>query len=103
MNVLMTNNTETADRPTIAMKGSLVATQVIGNVVELWFSSPTGDSTDSHIFQMTCTSNAQAVTIANNHNAMWNVPFTHEILKAKPIQVIHSQPDHSILTADNYL
>jgi glutamate synthase domain-containing protein 1 len=72
-------NTNTATRPTLHMKGSLVATQVIGNIVELWFSSPTGDSSDSHIFQMKCQSHSQAVTIANNHNAMWNVPFTHEI------------------------
>jgi len=63
------------------MKGSLIGTEVIGNIVNLWFSSPTGDSSDSHIFQMKCRTHQQAVDIANNHNKMWQVPFTHEVEK----------------------
>ena len=31
-----------------------------GNVVEVWCSSPTGDSSDSHIFAIPCRDEAQA-------------------------------------------
>ena len=72
-------NTSENNRPSLTFKGGLVATQVNGNMVHLWFSSPTGDSSDCHIFQMKCQSHSQAVAIANNHNAIWQVPFTHEI------------------------
>lgn len=73
------NQTDT--RPSIRVKGSLLWTEVYGNIVELWFASPTGDSSDTLTFRMNCVSNAQAVTIANHHNATWKIPHTHELAK----------------------
>lgn len=56
------------------MKGSLVAAYNQGNVVWLWFRSPTGDSSDSHRFQMTCHDEAQARVIAESHRNAWGIP-----------------------------
>lgn len=77
------SNSNITDRPTITLdkgptKGDLVATRVIGSHVELWFQSPTGDSSDSFIFTMTCKSHPQAVAIANRHNKAWGIDITHE-------------------------
>lgn len=87
----MTPNT-ISERPMITLdkgpaKGDLVATRVIGNLVELWFQSPTGDSSDSFIFMMTCKSHPQAVAIANRHNEVWGVEFRHEEVKLETIQL----------------
>ena len=56
------------------MKGSLVAAYNQGNVVWLWFRSPTGDESDSHRFQMTCHDEAQAMVIAESHRNAWGIP-----------------------------
>ncbi len=56
------------------MKGSLVAAYNEGKVVWLWFRSPTGDSSDSHRFQMTCHDEEQAKAIAQHHRVLWNIP-----------------------------
>jgi hypothetical protein len=52
-------------------KGAYRGYMVYGNIVELWFSSPTGDSSDSIQFKMTCTSPEQAMEIALMHNRVW--------------------------------
>lgn len=56
------------------MKGSLVAAYTTGKVVWLCFRSPTGDSSDSHLFQMTCHNEEQAQTIAQHHRDVWDIP-----------------------------
>lgn len=56
------------------MKGSLVAAYNQGNVVWLWFRSPTGDESDSYRFQMTCHNEAQARVIAESHRNVWGIP-----------------------------
>lgn len=58
-------------------KGDMICTEVLDNIVVMWFRSPTGDSSDSHTFRMTCRDHKQAVEIANRHNAAWGVPHFH--------------------------
>lgn len=58
-------------------KGDLVATEVMNNIVTMWFRSPTGDSSDSHIFRMECRDHQQAVAIANRHNKVWGLAYFH--------------------------
>ena len=61
------------DRPMIPMKGSLVAAFANGNMMEMWFQSPDGDSSDSQIFALRCTSPGQAEVIAAHHRRVWAV------------------------------
>lgn len=58
-------------------KGDLVATEVVGNTVRLWFDSPTGDSSDSQIADLQCATHDQAVAIANRHNEIWGIDVQH--------------------------
>jgi len=66
--------TTKTDRPTIPMKGSLVAAFAFGSMVEMWFQSPTGDSSDSQQFLMDCATREQAEFIASVHRAKWGLP-----------------------------
>lgn len=52
-------------------KGAYRGAIVWDNIVELWFSSPTGDSTDTVRFQMHCASFEQAQDIAAMHARVW--------------------------------
>ncbi len=52
-------------------KGAFRGHMLFGNVLELWFSSPTGDSSDSVIFKVTCESSEQAAEIAAMHQRVW--------------------------------
>lgn len=52
-------------------KGAYRGYMIFGNIVELWFSSPTGDESDSVRFQMTCLSPEQATEVALMHNRVW--------------------------------
>jgi len=74
--------TDTTTRPTIPMKGSLVAAFANGDMVELWFQSPTGDSSDSCQFAMKCGSPDQAEFIASLHRSKWGVPDWSEVHSA---------------------
>ena len=58
-------------RPTIPMKGSLVAAIASGIMVEMWFQSPDGDSSDSQIFYLRCANAEQAKIIAAMHRGVW--------------------------------
>ena len=58
---------------TITMKGSVVAAFAVGTTVQIWVSSPTGDSSDSHIFEMPATSEAHAETIASAWRSVWSI------------------------------
>jgi hypothetical protein len=62
------------DRLTIPMKGSLVAAFANGNMVEMWFQSPDGDSSDAQIFALRCVSESQAEVVAGMHRKTWGVP-----------------------------
>lgn len=52
-------------------KGAYRGYMIYGNIVELWFSSPTGDETDTVQFKMTCVDHEQAMSIALMHNRVW--------------------------------
>jgi hypothetical protein len=64
-------------------KGDIRATMIRDNIVELWFNSPDGDSSDTQHFQLRCASHEQAVKIANRYNRIFNVtlgedtPYQH--------------------------
>ena len=70
---------EKSARPAIPMKGMLVAAFANGDMVELWFQSPTGDSSDSCQFAMKCNSPEQAEVIASFHRCKWGVPDWSEV------------------------
>ncbi len=52
-------------------KGALRGYMVYGKTLELWFSSPTGDSSDSVTLKMQCESCEQAADIAAMHMRVW--------------------------------
>ena len=74
--------TDTTTRPTIPMKGSLVAAVPNGEMVELWFQSPDGDSSDSQVFGLRCRTPEQAATVAALHRSKWGVPDWSEVHSA---------------------
>jgi hypothetical protein len=54
-------------------KGDCVAVLVNYNHVQLWFSSPTGDSSDSQIRDIICTDERQAELVAKRHREVWGL------------------------------
>ncbi len=57
----------------LRVRGALVGTEVVGNSLQLWFDSPTGDTSDSVICTMPCRSEAEAHEIENLHRSQWNL------------------------------
>jgi len=74
--------TDTTTRPMIPVKGALVAAVPNGNMLEMWFQSPDGDSSDSQTFALRCKSPEQAQTIATLHRRKWGVPDWSEVHSA---------------------
>jgi len=66
---------------TITMKGAVVAVLTLGSTVQIWVASPTGDSSDSHIFEMPTTSDSHAHVIANMWRKTWNLPVANAPLE----------------------
>ena len=64
--------TET-ERKVIRMAGTLICAVAVGKVVELWFASPSGDSSDSCVFRMECLTETQAAAIAKTHEKRWGI------------------------------
>lgn len=58
---------------TMETKGALVATEVIGDRLQLWYSSPTGDSSDSIITTMPCRSEEEALNLQDLHRSVWGL------------------------------
>jgi len=54
-------------------KGTFRGSMIYGTILELWFSSPTGDSSDSVTLKMECTSHEQATYIAELHHRAWGL------------------------------
>lgn len=46
------------------VKGSLLVVEQTGEMVRLWVASPTGDSSDCHVFEIPCVNVAQAEEVA---------------------------------------
>lgn len=55
---------------TMTTKGLPRSIVKAGNLVEVWCSSPTGDSSDSHIFTIPCRDEAQAEQVFQAWSAM---------------------------------
>jgi hypothetical protein len=66
---------ETLERLSIERlsKGAFVGYMVFGKNLDLWFSSPTGDSSDSQILTLTCLSSEQAHEIGRMHMRVWGL------------------------------
>ena len=62
------------DRELVSMKGMPRAVFATGNVVEIWCSSPTGDSSDTSILTLTCATGSQADIIAETWRKVWELP-----------------------------
>lgn len=54
-------------------KGAFHGYILAGTTLELYFSSPTGDSSDSVVFKMECASSEQAHDIARMHLEVWGL------------------------------
>ena len=57
----------------VRLRGSLSGTEVIGDRLNLWFDSPTGDTSDSVICTMPCRSEAEAREIETLHRKAWGL------------------------------
>lgn len=55
-------------------KGTVAAAFAIGNTVQIWVKSPTGDSSDTQILEIQCLNKDQADAIAQVWRATWNIP-----------------------------
>ncbi len=64
---------EAVARSAVPMKGSLVGVEVIGNRVKLWYSSPTGDSSDSVVHDIMCVNETQAIAVSKLHKGIWGL------------------------------
>jgi len=67
----------------VRLRGSLSGTEVIGDRLNLWFDSPTGDTSDSLIYTMPCRSEAEAREIETLHRQTWGLePVNYEAIDA---------------------
>ena len=55
------------------MKGMPVAVVKTGHILTIWVASPTGDSSDSHLFRMPCVNEAQAEVIMQTWLKVWGL------------------------------
>lgn len=60
-------------RVMIPTKGSVVCVEAIGSVVQVWVQSPTGDASDSFIFNIPCQSADQAKVIREMWKGAWGL------------------------------
>ena len=58
---------------TTETKGALVGTMVVGDRLQLRYSSPTGDSSDSIITEMPCRSEEEALDLQDLHRETWGL------------------------------
>ena len=62
------------DRELVSMKGTPRSVFANGKTVEIWCSSPTGDSSDTSILTLTCLTSQQADIIAETWRKVWGLP-----------------------------
>lgn len=55
------------------MKGSVSAVTTLGAYVQVWVQSPTGDSSDCHIYEIPCVNIEQANVIAAQWRSAWGL------------------------------
>ena len=56
------------------IKGSVVGIEQSGKLVRVWVASPTGDASESYIYDMPCLDESQARDIANLWREHWAIP-----------------------------
>jgi hypothetical protein len=59
---------------TVQTKGSVTACYAQGSKVEVWVSSPTGDSSDVFNYSIPCLSETQAEEVADMWRTAWDIP-----------------------------
>ncbi|NDA63703.1 MAG: hypothetical protein EBX50_16975 [Chitinophagia bacterium] len=62
------------ERSQVMMKGVPSSVYAQGKCVVVWVKSPTGDSSDSFIYNIPCLSDEQAITIAKTWRSVWALP-----------------------------
>jgi len=55
-------------------KGTVSAAFALGNTVQIYVGSPTGDSSDAQVLVIQCLNNDQAEAITQVWRATWNIP-----------------------------
>ena len=55
------------------IKGAVVGVMQFGTTVEVWVSSPTGDSSDSFTYQIPCLTEEQAQDVARVWRETWGL------------------------------
>ena len=61
-------------REMVKMKGIPTSVYAEGKCVVVWVNSPTGDSSDSFIYNIPCLSDEQAIVIAKTWRSVWALP-----------------------------
>lgn len=64
---------DTQTRNKVAMRGTPRTIVTNGDTVEVWLSSPTGDSSDSHIVTIPCLNETQAQVLADTWLRAWGL------------------------------
>jgi hypothetical protein len=59
-------------------KGALCGTEVRGEILHLWFQSPTGDQSDSQILKLVCKDYTQAKAIEHTHRYIWGLEIHNQ-------------------------
>ena len=67
------SNAPTTEITQAYAKGRLSGTEIRGNVLRMWFQSPTGDESDSLIYDMPCRDMRQAVEVEKLHRERWDL------------------------------
>ena len=57
----------------IETKGGVIGVENVRSIVWAWGSSPTGDSSDSHIFTIPCRDASHAQSIADRWRMVWGL------------------------------
>jgi hypothetical protein len=58
------------------IRGSVTAVEVLGVAVRVWIASPTGDSSDSYLYDIHCLNESQANDIAQSWCEAWDLTYT---------------------------
>ena len=86
------------------MKGLPIAAIARGHNCEVWFSSPTGDSSDSFTYDLMCTNQKQAIDLAEAYNQfvrMWESNVDNINYEAEQLKLEVEQLRRSLRNADS--
>jgi hypothetical protein len=63
------------------MKGLPIYAVAVNKILSIWFSSPTGDSSDSYVYNITCKDESQAEKLAEAYRKIINEVDGEEIIE----------------------